>query len=71
LSGGYEGKINLWQFQQTPLLQTFNLRENTKINQIRFNLFGTKFGALDSKGVLELWNFDVHQESSQSFQVPS
>jgi len=69
LTGGNENQINLWQYQQDPLLMSYQLQSNSKINQIRFNSFGTKFGAVDSKGSLELWNFEVPQDFSNSFHV--
>jgi len=58
----------LWQYGHSQPFVSFRGKDNTRITQIRFNTFGTKFTAVDANGSLELWNFEVSQETAKSYQ---
>jgi len=76
LTGTHDGLVTLWQYHQPPppLLQ-YRLPESPRVTSLRFSLFGVKFGCTDTRGFLNLWNFDaradVGQQAYQTVQVHS
>jgi WD40 repeat protein len=66
-----EAVVRLYQFGQQRELLTYQSGTTARITKCRFDPFGARFGATDTKGELHLWKFDASQQSlkpSQAFQ---
>lgn len=67
LSGGIDGSIYLWQFQQEHPIRVYKPAGGPSIVNIKFGAFGFKFGAVNDKGDISLWRFDSSKDSIQEF----
>ena len=59
--------MKLYQFGQKKELITYITGNSARLTQSKFDPFGVRFGATDTRGELHLWKFD----SSLSGQHPS
>ncbi|KAJ3225333.1 regulator of (H+)-ATPase in vacuolar membrane [Clydaea vesicula] len=55
--------VNLYQYGQEKDLVQYETGGTGRVSQIRFDPFGARFGACDSKGDLYLWKFDFCPQS--------
>jgi len=67
LSGGYDGSLYLWQYQQEHPVRIYKQPGNPAITNIKFGQFGYKFGASNDRGHVLLWRFDSNKDSLQEF----
>lgn len=55
LSGSSDGTVKLWHFDQEQALCSFSHSSNAKVNAIRFEDYGNKFGVANNLGEICLW----------------
>ncbi|KAJ3285428.1 regulator of (H+)-ATPase in vacuolar membrane, partial [Borealophlyctis nickersoniae] len=69
-----DATVQLYQFGQERELVSYSSGTTARITRCRFDPFGARFGASDSKGHLYLWRFDASTQSlmpSQSLKCHS
>lgn len=66
VSGGIDGKVQVWSFNVPSPTTTYQNLHGTRICKCHFNASGSRFGACDVSGMLTLWNFN---NTSPYFQV--
>lgn len=67
LSANASGSVNLWQFNMNQPLAHYKGGSRHKCNRVRFNWNGSRFGAVDSEGILEIWRFDSDEDSTAPY----
>ena len=60
VSGGTDGSVRLWQFEQEQFSCTYGIGGSSKIARIRFDSYGNKFAVLEKRGDVGLWRFGDH-----------
>ncbi|KAI9089650.1 WD40-repeat-containing domain protein [Phlyctochytrium arcticum] len=55
--------VNLYQFGQPKDLVTYTSNTTSRFTRVRFDPFGARFGASDTKGDLHLWRFDASAQA--------
>ncbi|TPX65121.1 hypothetical protein SpCBS45565_g05402 [Spizellomyces sp. 'palustris'] len=55
--------VNLYQFGQPKELVTYTSGTTARFTRCRFDPFGSRFGASDTKGDLSLWRFDASAQA--------
>eukprot|EP00004_Rigifila_ramosa_P015579 TRINITY_DN3623_c0_g1_i5.p1 TRINITY_DN3623_c0_g1~~TRINITY_DN3623_c0_g1_i5.p1 ORF type:complete len:866 (-),score=166.88 TRINITY_DN3623_c0_g1_i5:80-2677(-) len=68
LSGGYDGAVHLWDFDDSRSIATFR-SSGPEVNRIRFEQHGNKFALCDSDGGLTLFPFEAEPHISHSERV--
>jgi hypothetical protein len=70
LSGGLDSQLYLWQFgHPSPMYLYRTANDNARITRVRFDPYGYKFGASDSKGEVHLFRFEAKVGSQKPYQV--
>ncbi|KAJ3333967.1 regulator of (H+)-ATPase in vacuolar membrane [Blyttiomyces sp. JEL0837] len=64
-----ESIVNLYQFGQSKELVTYSTMTTARLTKCRFDSYGARFGATDTKGELRLWRFDSSHHSLRPSQV--
>ncbi|KAJ3413506.1 regulator of (H+)-ATPase in vacuolar membrane [Chytridiales sp. JEL 0842] len=64
-----EAVVRLYQFGQPKELLKYTTGSTARITKCRFDKFGARLGATDSKGNLHLWKFDASQQALKPSQV--
>ncbi|KAI9202400.1 WD40-repeat-containing domain protein [Polychytrium aggregatum] len=63
--------INLYHYGQKKELVSYTFKSAGRLTKIRFDPFGVRFGATDTKGDLHLWKFDASSQGLAPTQTLS
>ncbi|XP_066271220.1 dmX-like protein 2 [Branchiostoma lanceolatum] len=64
LTGCQDGSVRMWEWGHAQQISIHRTAGYPRVNRVRFNLQGNKFGVCDSEGYLSLWQLAVSSSAA-------
>ncbi|XP_078694772.1 dmX-like protein 2 isoform X2 [Branchiostoma floridae x Branchiostoma belcheri] len=64
LTGCQDGSVRMWEWGHAQQISIHRTAGYPRVNRVRFNLQGNKFGVCDSEGYLSLWQLAVSSSAT-------
>ncbi|XP_078588683.1 dmX-like protein 1 isoform X1 [Branchiostoma floridae x Branchiostoma japonicum] len=64
LTGCQDGSVRMWEWGHAQQISVHRTAGYPRVNRVRFNLQGNKFGVCDSEGYLSLWQLAVSSSAA-------